>query len=175
MRDCKGRSEKERKISMNARESQQCEEKDGKGGGRIRGGTIWKHQRHSSTVSFEGIGTASNETKDEKEDVTFSSIAYGDSQKEAERNQQQSGEPEKYAKVKGIDNKTGGKKRNQGRLEERQKEKSKNLEGKDFGESMRCDSITLTTYEGIEIAELLQLYVSQFDLMKRNNKLNEKK
>lgn len=132
--------------------------------GRIRGGTSTKNQRNYSTSSafihdFSSVESASHETKEEKKVIDCDSVVskiFGEDRKN-----------ERHKRTQVLHKEMRGIKVQRRRLEEIQRKEGKKVEGKSLGDSGRSDSVTLTTSEGIEIAELLQLYVSQSDLMKR--------
>jgi hypothetical protein len=160
------KGEKHQHILMDERGSQH-EQRDVR---RTRGGTSLKNQCNYSTISSafmydsSSTGLASNETKEENGFIDRDSVTT----KLCEDNENEEGKDERIKKIKVIDTERRGTKVQRRRLKEKQRREGGKVAGKGVGDSRSCDSITLTTLEGVEIAELLQLYVS---LIKRSNTL----
>jgi hypothetical protein len=160
------KDEKRRNILWNKRGSQH-EVMDV---GRIRGGTSTKNQSNYSTSSAfihdsSSVEPASHETKEEKEVIDCDSVVSEISGED--------GKNERHKRIQELHKEIKGIKVHRRRLDETQRKEGKKVEGKSLGDYGRSDSVTLTTSEGVEIAELLQLYVSQSDLMKRRNTLKK--
>jgi hypothetical protein len=157
------KGEKHQHILINERGSQH-EVRDVR---RTREGTSLKSHRNYSTTSSafmydsSSTGPASNETKEEKGGDSVDSNLCEDDENEE-------GKDERIKKIKVLDKQMRGTKGHRRRLGEEQRREGEEVARKGLGGSRNCDSITLTTSEGVEIAELLQLYVS---LIKRSNTL----
>lgn len=160
------KDEKQRNILRNERGGQH-EVRDV---GRIRGGKSTTNQRNYSTSSAfihdsSSVEPASQKTKEDKEVIDCDSDVskiFGEGWKN-----------KRHKRTQVLHKEMREIKVHRPKLEETQRKEGKKVEGKSLGDSGRSDSVTLTTSEGIEIAELLQLYVSQSDLLTRRSTLKK--